>query len=480
MQFSVLLWSINSIVNLGQDNLFGMFTQEQAQKAQQLFTEMDKKNQAKGVHGVLAPNEMPDNHPLSLIWKELFTLFSSVRIPYQFIRNYISMESPKRSFLRGLISGKVNKESGVNVTLLDEDKQGNKSFLDNQIIHKQFPSDWSFLHDLSFVSIYFASKTDNLLSDSERSVIYKLLGEWIRDKDEKIINKRVHDAFIKAMAEFENDMSKERFEFALENIRRNIYVNFDYDFEKTEDQLKIILNDLLSISEADDEVKIEEVDLINVIKNEWRVNWDNFKDYSDGDDNQETENDDEYENDDDKQLMEILHKCGVESIDDLTTLTIDQSKELASYTGPYLNLSALTTLTEKNAEILAKYNGCLMLDRLVSISDKAIEYLATHSGGFISLDGIISLSDKAISAIAKHDGAIYLNGLTYLSENACIALSKHKDALLLNGVTKISEKGAMAISKHEGELSMDGLISLSVKAAKALSVKGISVKDDDR
>ena len=224
MQFSVLLWSINSIVNLGQDNLFGMFTPEQAQKAQQLFTEIDKQNQASGGYGVVAPNKMPDNHPLKAIWSELFSLFRNVRIPYQFIRNYISLELPKRSFLQGLISGKGNNNPGVNVTLLDEDKQKNIIFLDKQIIHKHFPEDWNLYDDLALVYIYFATSDGNL-SKEEKDNIITLIGEWIGEEDKNKLNQYVNVSITKAQTLYDKDKSVERFSFALENIRRHFYVN---------------------------------------------------------------------------------------------------------------------------------------------------------------------------------------------------------------------------------------------------------------
>jgi hypothetical protein len=540
MQFSVLLWSINSIVNLGQDNLFGMFTQEQAQKAQQLFTEMDKQNQATGGYGYVDPRKMPDNHPLQAIWREVFSLFNNVRIPYQFIRMYISLELPKRSFLQGLFSGKGNNDPGVNVTLLEEDKQKNIAFLDNQIIHKQFPDDWNLYEDFSFIYIYFSTNTDGNFSKKEKESIESLVAEWIGEEDETILRKMTSDAIKNAQEAFNKDNSNDRFAFALENIRRHFYVKLDYDQEKTENQLKLILNDFLAIAESDGEIKTEELDFINLLKMEWGIEGE-----SDEEENEEENEDDEEE----EKLKAILKKYGVDSESELTSLTVEQAKELSGYKGYVLDLSGLTSLSEKSAEILAKHKGNLMLDGLTSISDKALESIASHSGGYLSLDGLTNLSDKALQilsqhkellylsgltslsdkaasilskhkgslaldgltelsekaieilashqggylsldgltylsdksleVLAKHDGTLYLNGLTSLSDKAALALANHKDELFLNGVKTLSDKAAFALAKHEGELNMDGLTSLSDKAAEALAEKGIKIDEED-
>lgn len=270
MQFSVLLWSINSIVNLGQDNLFGMFTPEQAQKAQQLFTQMSKENQESGGHGYVDPRKMPDNHPLKALWHEVISLFTNIRIPYQFIKSYISLKLPKRSFLQVLLLRKENNNPGVNVTLLDLDMQKNIAFLDKQIQHKQFPADWNLYDDLAYVYIYFATSDGNL-SKEEKEKIIKLIGEWIGEEDEMKLDQYVNASIEKAKEMFDQDYSEERFSFALENIRRHFYVKFECEVEKTKVQLRLICNDLIQIAKADDIWENEESKLFEAITNEWGV-----------------------------------------------------------------------------------------------------------------------------------------------------------------------------------------------------------------
>lgn len=473
MQFSVLLWSINSIVNLGQDNLFGMFTQEQAQKAQQLFTEMDKQNQASGGYGVVAPNKMPDNHPLKAIWSELFSLFSNVRIPYQFIRNYISLEFPKRSFLQGLLSGKGNNNPGANVTLLDEDKQINIAFLDLQIIHKQFPSDWIFINDLAFVSIYFATITDGQFSDVEKNTIYQLVGEWIDEEDESKLKKQVNDAFIKAKAEFDKDKSQERFEFALENIRRKFYVNLDYDKGKAANQLKLILNDLLTIAEADDEVKTEEIDLIDVIKNEWGVKWGNDEDENESDDDEENDDEENEEEDDDTDdesdgVEEKEREYREFIVTRQSSLTDDKIEYLISR-DKILCLGSVTSITDRQAELLSKSKKYIYLEGLTSLTDSQVVAFSKHRGSGINLDGIVSFSDRQVEIISKHEGGLSLDGIISLSDKHAAIFSSHKGDLSLDGLTALSDKQSEYLSRHQGELSLDGVTYLSDKQAAFLA-----------
>lgn len=537
MQFSVLMWTINTIINNNQDTLFGLFNSKQAEQANNLFKELSLKNT--GADPV-NPNEIPDNHPLKSIWWELYRQFNNVRIPYQFIKSYISQLPPQRSFVQNLFSSnKANVKPGMNVTLLEEDRIKNVAFLEKQIAHKQFPAEWIFINDLAFVSIYFATTTDGQLSEIEKNTICKLVGEWITEEDESELKKQVNDAFIKAKAEFDKDKSHERFEFALENIRRNLLINYEYDEEKTHKQLILVFNDLVAISNSDDDQTTEEVDLLKAILAEWKIEMSEVT----GDNSDEDETDEE-----DEKLKALLLKYGVESESELTSITMEQAKELSNCK-VCLNLSGLTSLSEKSAEVLAKHEGDLILDGLTSLSDKAFnliathtggylslegfttlsdtaaralsqnkellflkglttlsdnaakllaqqngsllldgltnlseraaELLASHKGGYLSLDGLTSLSDKALEALAKHQGSLYLNGLTSLSDKAALAFSKHKEELCLNGLTKLSEKAAIALSKHEGELSLGGLITLSDKAAAALAEKGISISQEE-
>jgi hypothetical protein len=276
MQFSVLMWTINIIVTLGQDVFFGMFTPEQVNKAQELFKELSNKNNHAGF---VDPDEMPDNHPLKNIWREIFHQFINVRIPYQFIKNYINPTAPSRSFLGKLFSANKEKiDPRINVCLGEGDKQKNLEFLELQIAHKQFPDDWDLYEDLALVYIYFASTAESDLSGEVQDAIFYCIREWSGDEESKALNKLISESIKKAEIEFNKDKSKERFEFALESIRRHFYVKFDYDQEKTIVQLKLVATDLIKIAEVDNLWEDAESELFQSITNEWGVS---FEDDSD-------------------------------------------------------------------------------------------------------------------------------------------------------------------------------------------------------
>lgn len=543
IQFSFLLWSVNSIVNLGKDNLFGIFSQEQAQKAQQLFTELDKKNQESGGHGYIDPRKMPDNHPLRAIWHELFTLFNNVRIPYQFIRNYINLESPKQSFLKNLLTRDNKNSQGENITLLPIDKQSNINYLDKQIKHRLFPIDWSFIHDIAFVSIYFATMTDSEMDNEEKKIILTQISEWMNEDDQNNLEIISRDIFNKSFDIFEKDKSTERFLFSLESIKRHILIKKEFDVNETRKQLQIILDDLLSIAEASGEVKTDAIDLVIRIRDIWGIVWNEVEEQNNG-----ISNDNKVEGIDDEGLALLLSSYGVESENEFTSLSLEQATQLVKYNDA-LCLNGLTDLTEEIALVLATHRGNIILDGITSLSDDLISILARHEGGYLSLDGlnsisdkslevlaktpkhlylnglttltdrgasllaihnnsinldgIIQLSDKAIASLSKHhwgylslnglntiseagfafwgkhNGDLYLNGLTKLTDKGAESLSKHKGDLFLDGITSLSDKAAISLSKHEGALSMDGLITISKVAAKALSAKGIQIKKDE-
>ena len=86
-------------------------------------------NKEKGIIGYVSMREVADDHPLKLVWWEIYWRFNSARIPFQFILNYIW--------------GYPMAFSAVALT--PNDREMNKAYLKQQIKHKQFPSGWSFI-----------------------------------------------------------------------------------------------------------------------------------------------------------------------------------------------------------------------------------------------------------------------------------------------------------------------------------------------
>ena len=248
-KFSILMWTIRSIIECNQDNLFNLFDTKTAQKANELFHELSS------LSGYVDLSKAPDDHPLIDIWWEIRKQFISSRIPYQFVLNYI-WSGP------ALPGG---------MGLLPEDREMNKSYLKQQVVHKQFPPDWSFRNDLAYVYLFFATETDGTLADSEISQIKIKISEWISGDDEDEKKAKMEQAYDSAKLQFDADVSKERFSFALENIRRHFIKIKEGDRDKISSQLSFILEDLVAIAKADEVIIKEEYDLVEEIRLMWGI-----------------------------------------------------------------------------------------------------------------------------------------------------------------------------------------------------------------
>lgn len=253
INFSLLMWSLRSIIDCKTDNLFHLFSKDEAQRAMDLFMELLDTSKEKGIIGYVSMGDVPDEHPLKAIWWEIYWRFNSARIPYQFILNYIWGHS--------LVFGTVG--------LIPHDREMNKAYLKQQVGHKQFPLEWSFSNDLAYVYLFFATETDGTLSKSEIDHIKTKIMEWSSgdDVDKKIANiEKVYDS---SKELFDSDRSKERFSFSLESIRRHLFNVHNGDLDKVNVQLTFTLEDLVSIAKADEILVKEEYDLIEEIRTLW-------------------------------------------------------------------------------------------------------------------------------------------------------------------------------------------------------------------
>ena len=141
------------------------------------------------------------------IWWEIHRRFNSSRIPYQ---------------LSLIIFGIVPLPGGLG--LLSNDREMNKAFLSKQIEHKQFPSDWSFYNDLFYVYLFFASKTDGVLDDSEIDKMKVKVMEWFGNIDESKKTLRSTEAYNSSKTLFDKDHSWERFSFHLRILEDNLFI----------------------------------------------------------------------------------------------------------------------------------------------------------------------------------------------------------------------------------------------------------------
>ena len=172
INFSLLMWSLRSIIDCKTDNLFHLFSEDEAKNAMDLLLKLISINKEKGIIGYVSMREVADDHPLKLVWWEIYWRFNSARIPFQFILNYIW--------------GYPMAFSAVALT--PNDREMNKAYLKQQIKHKQFPSGWSFSNDLTYVYLFFAAETDGTLSESEIKQIKSKIMEWNSSNKEQQLN----------------------------------------------------------------------------------------------------------------------------------------------------------------------------------------------------------------------------------------------------------------------------------------------------
>ena len=253
INFSLLMWSLRSIIDCKTDNLFHLFSEDEAKSAMDLFMELLDRNRKKGIIGYVSMQEVEDEHPLKLIWWEIYWRFNSARTPYQFILNYI--------WGHPMAFGAV--------ALTPNDREMNKAYLKQQIEHKQFPSEWSFSNDLAYVYLFFAAETDGTLAESEIKQIKSKIMEWNSGDDEEQLIADVKKIYDTSKILFDSDASKERFSFSLENIRRHLFNVKDGDLEKINTQLSFVVNDLVAIAKADEVIVKEEYDLLEEIRSMW-------------------------------------------------------------------------------------------------------------------------------------------------------------------------------------------------------------------
>jgi hypothetical protein len=120
--------------------------------------------------------------------------------------------------------------------------------------------------------IYFSEQTDGEISAIEKSTIIGRIKEWYEADGQENIDAHLEEVFNAAESVYKSDPSSERFAFALENIRRQFLVNYEWDQEKTHTQLLNVVKDFISVAAADDQVVEKEAELIQLIMKEWDIN----------------------------------------------------------------------------------------------------------------------------------------------------------------------------------------------------------------
>ena len=247
MNFSILLWTINSIVNCNTDNIFHKFSPTEAKKASELFQELSIKQ-----IGYVETKDLPKNNPLKKIWQEIYNRFSSSQVPYEFLLKYIWMSS--------------DLPGGMG--LLSEDREMNKAYFQTQTIHKQFPIEWIFINDIFYISIYLATKANKELIEVDKKRIIELTKEWVKNSfDEEVkLNNYINTQFNLSLDCYKKDSNELRFYSSIESLYRTLISHYQGNLEKVNSQCTNFLKDLVKIASANNEVNEEEKNIIENIK----------------------------------------------------------------------------------------------------------------------------------------------------------------------------------------------------------------------
>ena len=253
---SILLWTLRSITDCNSDNFFTKFEPDTTKEALKDYQILFKKY---GYYHV--EEDDYDNKDLEEIFNEIYDRFNSVRMPYQFVLNYIWMGS--------------DLPGGMG--LLSEDRDMNKAFLKKMIKHNQFPDDWSIHKDLAYVSIYLAKTTDDDLAKSEENQILSNLFRDIGGEDEDK-GARALSCYNNAIELFSKDETDERFLCVLTNINSFIEETEEGDKVKINKMLTSILKDLAQVAWADEELNANEFYLIEWIRQSWKIDVKLFND----------------------------------------------------------------------------------------------------------------------------------------------------------------------------------------------------------
>ena len=70
LNFSLLMWTMRSIIDSNNDNIFHQFEKSEAQKAMDLFMDLLAKDRS--IIGYVNMSDVPDVHPLRDIWWEIY------------------------------------------------------------------------------------------------------------------------------------------------------------------------------------------------------------------------------------------------------------------------------------------------------------------------------------------------------------------------------------------------------------------------
>jgi ankyrin repeat protein len=265
MYFSVLLWTIRTIIVKKEDIFFNKYSTSDAEKALELFTKIDLKNQQKGGHGFIEMKQVPEGHPLVSIWMDIIKLFINERPPFNFILNYISHGSnaSKVGILKGLFGGNKSN-AGENVTLTSKHLEANISYLNQRIENIAFEDSWPFTNDLMFISHYMVLTQNKSIPKDVLNLILTKTSEWITDA--KI--KEVEKSYNNVVSEYNKNHSIKRVKYVLGKIFKYFSLKNE-DNDSRDKQLRLVIGDITDIAQLDSSNTAEYYEFIMNIDRYW-------------------------------------------------------------------------------------------------------------------------------------------------------------------------------------------------------------------
>jgi ankyrin repeat protein len=265
MYFSVLLWTIRTIIIKKEDIFFNKYSTSDAEKALELFTKIDLKNQQNGGYGFIEMKQVPEGHPLVSIWMDIIKLFINERPPFNFILNYISHASSNSNLgiLKGLFGG--NKTNSLeSVSLTSKDLDANTSYLNQRIENIAFEDSWPFTNDLMYIAHYMVLTQNKSIPKDVLNLILTKTSEWITDA--KI--KEVEKSYNNVVTEYNKNHSIKRVKYVLGKIFKYFSLQNE-DNDSRDKQLRLVIGDIIDIAQLDSSNTAEYYEFIMNIDRYW-------------------------------------------------------------------------------------------------------------------------------------------------------------------------------------------------------------------
>jgi formylglycine-generating enzyme required for sulfatase activity len=161
-----------------------------------------------------------------------------------------------------------------------------------------------------------------------------------------------------------------------------------------------------------------------------------------------------------------------ETTDELTTLTVEQAKDIVAHHKGVLSFKNLPEVDLDVARVLCQYKGEVRLNGLRRLTPEVAEMLSRQpKAANLFLNGLTEITPEVARALAvRNGGMLSLNGLTEMPPEIARELANVYAKLALGGVRHLSVESARELAKHRSKLTLMGLPEISDDAAEALSI----------